>query len=62
MNEESKNKELVVITEIPYMLNKSSLVEQIAQLVQDKRLKDISDLRDESEIPSIFSPSFKSLE
>jgi len=46
--EESKNKELVVITEIPYMLNKSSLVEQIAQLIQEKKLKDISDLRDES--------------
>ncbi len=46
--EDSKNKELVVITEIPYMLNKSSLVEQIAQLIQDKKLKDISDLRDES--------------
>ncbi len=46
--ESSKNREMVVITEIPYMLNKSSLVEQIAQLIQDKKLKDISDLRDES--------------
>lgn len=43
-----RGKEVVVITEIPYMLNKSSLVEQIAELVQNKKLKDISDLRDES--------------
>jgi len=43
-----KNKEVVVITEIPYMLNKTTLVEQIAELVQNKKLKDVSDLRDES--------------
>jgi DNA gyrase subunit A len=43
-----KNKEAVVITEIPYMLNKTVLVEQIAQLIQDKKIKDIWDLRDES--------------
>lgn len=41
-------KEAVVITEIPYMLNKTTLVEQIAQLIQDKKIKDIWDLRDES--------------
>ena len=41
-------REAVVITEIPYMLNKSTLVEQIAQLVQNKKIKDVSDLRDES--------------
>jgi DNA gyrase subunit A len=46
--EETKNKELVIITEIPYMLNKTLLVEQIAELIQSKKLKDISDLRDES--------------
>jgi len=43
-----KGREAVIITEIPYMLNKSLLVAQIAKLVQDKKLKDISDLRDES--------------
>lgn len=43
-----KNKEAIIITEIPYMLNKSLLVTQIANLVRDKRVKDISDLRDES--------------
>ncbi len=46
---ETVNKrEAVVITEIPYMLNKTILVEQIAQLIQDKKIKDIWDLRDES--------------
>ncbi len=43
-----KKKDAVVITEIPYMLNKSDLIEQIARLVHEKKLKDISDLRDES--------------
>ena len=41
-------KEAVVITEIPYMVNKSTLIEQIANLVRDKKIKDVSDLRDES--------------
>jgi DNA gyrase subunit A len=43
-----KKREAVVITEIPYMLNKTLLMEDIAKLVQDKKIKDISDLRDES--------------
>jgi len=43
-----KKKEAIVITEIPYMLNKSSLMTQIADLIQKKKLRDISDLRDES--------------
>ncbi len=43
-----RNKESIVITEIPYMLNKSSLVTQIADLIQNKKIKDVSDLRDES--------------
>lgn len=46
--ETNKNKESIVITEIPYMLNKSILVTQIANLVRDKKIKDIGDLRDES--------------
>ncbi len=46
--EKTKKKEVIVITEIPYMLNKSSLITQIANLVQDKKLRDVSDLRDES--------------
>ncbi len=47
-NEEKKGKEVLVITEIPYMVNKATLITQIANLVRDKKIKDISDLRDES--------------
>ena len=43
-----KNKEAVIITEIPYMLNKTTLIEQIAKIIQNKKIKDVSDLRDES--------------
>ena len=39
----------IVITEIPYLLNKSSLLERIAELAREGRLSDISDLRDESD-------------
>ncbi len=46
--EEKKGKELIVITEIPYQVNKSSLVMQIADLVRDKKLTEVSDIRDES--------------
>jgi DNA gyrase subunit A len=42
-------KENVVITEIPFALNKSSLVEKIAQLVNDKKIDGVADLRDESD-------------
>jgi DNA gyrase subunit A len=41
--------ERIVITEIPFMVNKSRLIEQIAQLVREKKLSDIRDLRDESD-------------
>lgn len=43
------NSERIVVTEIPFMVNKSRLIEQIAQLVRDKKLTDIRDLRDESD-------------
>jgi len=46
--EEKGGKELIVITEIPYQVNKSTLVMQIADLVRDKKLLEVSDLRDES--------------
>ena len=39
----------IVVTEIPYQVNKSRLVEQIAEAVRDKRIEGISDLRDESD-------------
>ncbi len=45
----SKDREAIIITEIPYQVNKSRLVERIAQLVNDKDIEDISDIRDESD-------------
>ena len=41
--------ERIIITEIPFMVNKSRLIEQIAQLVRDKKLTEIRDMRDESD-------------
>ncbi len=39
----------IVITEIPYQVNKSALIERIAELVRDERIPDIADIRDESD-------------
>ena len=39
----------IIITEIPYMVNKSLLIEDIARLVQEKRIEGVSDMRDESD-------------
>jgi len=47
--EHDKNKEKIIISEIPYQLNKTTLLEQIVKLVNDKRIEGISDLRDESD-------------
>ncbi len=48
--EERKNgRNAIIITEIPYQVNKSRLVERIAELVRDKRVEGIVDLRDESD-------------
>jgi DNA gyrase subunit A len=46
--EESKRGERIVVTEIPFMVNKSSLLERIAELVREGRIAGVSDLRDES--------------
>jgi DNA gyrase subunit A len=48
VEEVRKEREAIVITEIPYQVNKAALVEKIAELVRDKRVEGISDLRDES--------------
>jgi DNA gyrase subunit A len=45
----TKDRQAIVITEIPYQVNKSKLVERIAQLVNDKTVDAISDVRDESD-------------
>src|SRR5215204_3699769 len=43
------NRTQIVVTEIPYQVNKSYLLQKIAELVKDRKLQDISDLRDESD-------------
>lgn len=43
-----KDREEIIVTEIPYQVNKSKLIESIADLVRDKKLEGISDIRDES--------------
>jgi DNA gyrase subunit A len=45
----NKDRQAIIVTEIPYQVNKAKLVERIAQLVNDKDIEDISDIRDESD-------------
>ncbi len=47
--EERKGGERIIITEIPFMVNKTRLIEQIAELARDRRVEGITDLRDESD-------------
>lgn len=47
--EKVRNKSAIIVTELPYQVNKSTLLENMASLVREKKLKDISDLRDESD-------------
>ncbi|MFN7038893.1 MAG: DNA topoisomerase (ATP-hydrolyzing) subunit A [Alphaproteobacteria bacterium] len=44
-----ENRQAIIITEIPYQVNKARMVEKIAELVREKRIEGISDLRDESD-------------
>ena len=45
----TKEKQAIIVTEIPYQVNKSKLIERIAELVTDKIIDEISDVRDESD-------------
>jgi DNA gyrase subunit A len=45
----TKEKQAIIVTEIPYQVNKSKLIERIAELVTEKTIDDISDVRDESD-------------
>jgi len=47
--EEFKKRQRIIVNEIPYQVNKSYLIEEIADLVRDKKIRGISDLRDESD-------------
>jgi DNA gyrase subunit A len=44
-----KDREAIIVTEIPYQVNKATLIERIAELVREKKVEGISDLRDESD-------------
>ncbi len=46
--ETAKGRQQIIVTEIPYQVNKARLIEKIAELVKDKRIEGISDIRDES--------------
>lgn len=49
VTDDKANKDSIIVTEIPYQLNKSKLIERIAELVKEKKLEGISELRDESD-------------
>jgi len=49
IEEMKNNKSRIIVTELPYQVNKARLIEKIAELVKDKRIDGISDLRDESD-------------
>jgi DNA gyrase subunit A len=49
MHQTKTGKEQIIVTEIPYMVNKASMIEKIAGLVNEKRIDGISDIRDESD-------------
>ena len=49
VEEMSRGRHRIIVTELPYMTNKSSLIERIANLVRDEKLEGIADLRDESD-------------
>ena len=47
--EENGDRESIIITELPYQVNKARLIEKIAELVRDKKIEGISEIRDESD-------------
>lgn len=51
--EENNNKRRIIVSEIPYQINKAKLLERIAELVRDKIINGISDLRDESNMEGV---------
>ncbi|WP_210367580.1 DNA gyrase subunit A [Bacillus sp. REN3] len=49
IEQKTNGKEVIVVSELPYQVNKAKLIEKIAELVRDKRIDGITDLRDESD-------------
>ena len=52
-----KDREAIIITEIPYQVNKATMVERIAELLREKKIEGITELRDESDRDGIASSS-----
>lgn len=50
IEDRKKGKQRIIVTEIPYMVNKAKLIEKMAELVKTKRVEGISDIRDESDL------------
>lgn len=48
-SDEKSNKETIIVTELPYQVNKARLIEKIAELVKEKKIEGITELRDESD-------------
>ena len=44
-----KDREAIIVTEVPYQVNKARMIERIAEMVRDKRIEGIADIRDESD-------------
>jgi DNA gyrase subunit A len=49
MEERANDREAIIITEVPYQVNKATMIEKMADLVREKRIEGISDIRDESD-------------
>jgi DNA gyrase subunit A len=49
VEETRRDREAIIVTEVPYQVNKASMIEKIAELVREKRIEGISDIRDESD-------------
>ncbi|MEL6202348.1 MAG: DNA gyrase subunit A [Pseudomonadota bacterium] len=49
IEQRSNDREAIIVTEVPYQVNKASMIEKMAELVRDKRIEGISDIRDESD-------------
>ena len=47
--EQVRDREAIIVSEVPYQVNKASMIEKIAELVRDKRIEGIADIRDESD-------------
>ena len=49
IEQNDKEKDRIIVSEIPYMVNKASMIEKTAHLINDKKIEGISDIRDESD-------------